>query len=65
MDVVALCCDYAESAIDDLISYYDIDISDCDPDDDEAIKRVVMDFMDDKTIVCGETAVGSIVYAKF
>ena len=65
LDVIALCCDYAESTIDDLISDYDIDISDCDPDDDEAIEDTVVEFMNDNTVVCGETTDGSIVYAQF
>ena len=65
LDVIALCCDYAESTIDDLISDYDIDISDCDPDDDEAIEDIVWEYMNDYTIICGETADGSIVYALF
>ena len=65
LDVIALCCDYAESTIDDLISDYAIDISDCDPDDDEAIEDTVMEYMGQNTAVCGETADGSIVYAEF
>ncbi len=65
LDVIALCCGYAESAIDDLINDYDIDISDCDPDDDGAIKNTVREYMDQNTVVCGETADGSIVYAQF
>ena len=65
LDVIALCCNYAESTIDDLISDYDIDISDCDPDDDEAIEDIVWEYMNDHTIICGETADGSIVYAQF
>ncbi len=65
LDVIALCCEYAESTIDDLISDYDIDISDCDPDDDETIEDTVREYMDQNTVVCGETADGSIVYAGF
>ena len=65
LDVIALCCDYAESTIDELISDYDIDISDCDPDDAEAIGDTVMEYMCQNTAVCGETADGSIVYARF
>lgn len=40
-DVIALCCNYAEDTIDDLISYYDIDTSECDPYDDDDIKKTV------------------------
>ena len=65
LDVVALCCDYAESTIDELISAYDIDISDCDPDDEEAIAEFVEEYMDVNTTICGVTSDGSIVYAQF
>ena len=65
LDVIALCCDYAETTIDDLISDYDIDISDCDPDDAEAIGDAVREYMGQTKVVCGETADGSIVYAEF
>ena len=65
LDVIALCCDYAESTIDCLISDYDIDISDCDPDDDGAIGDTVREYMGQNTAVCGETSDGSIVYVLF
>ena len=65
LDVIALCCDYAESTIDDLISDYAIDISDCDPYDAEAIGDTVREFLGQNTAVCGKTVDGSIVYARF
>ena len=65
LDVVALCCDYAESTIDELISAYAIDISDCEPDDGEAIAEFVEEYMDVNTSICGVTSGGSIVYAQF
>ena len=65
LDVIALCCDYAESTIDELISAYDIDISDCDLDDEEAIAEFVEEYMDVNTSICGVTLDGSIVYAVF
>ena len=65
LDVIALCCDYAESTIDELIRDYDIDISDCDPDDDAAIEDTVREYIGQNTVVCGETVDGSIVYVQF
>ena len=65
LDVIALCCDYVESTIDELISAYAIDISDCDPDDVEAIAEAVEEYMDVNTSICGVTSDGSIVYAVF
>jgi len=34
LDVIGLCCDYAESTVDELIDEYDLDASDCEDDDD-------------------------------
>ena len=65
LDVIALCCDYAESTIDELIRDYDIDMSDCDTDDEEVIKETVMEYMEQNTIVCGVTSGGSVVYEAF
>ena len=69
LDVISLCGEFIESTIDDLISEYDIDISDCDLDDDEAIEETVLEYMNDHTtvcgVVCGATSVSSIVYAVF
>ena len=64
LDVIALCCDYAESTIDELISDYNIDTSDCNPYDDEDIKETVMEYMEYHTTVCGVTSDGSVVYAS-
>ena len=65
LDVISLCGDFAESIIDDLITDYAIDISDCAPEDDEAIKETVMEYMEQNTIVCGVTSNGSVVYEAF
>ena len=65
LDVIALCCDYAESTIDELIRDYEIDTSDCDTADEEVIKETVMEYMEQNTIVCGVTSNGSVVYEAF
>lgn len=63
LDVVALCCDYAESSIEELIKQYDIDVSDADGDEEE-IKAIVEEYLQDNTSVCGEVSDG-FVYAAF
>ena len=69
LDVISLCGEFTESTIDDLISEYDIDISDCDPDDEEAIEETVLEYMNDHTTVCGMvygvTLDNSIVHSVF
>ena len=63
LDVVALCCEYYESSIQELINNYNIDVSDADGDEDE-IKAIVEEYLQDNTSVCGEVS-GGFVYAAF
>ena len=65
LDVIALCCDYAETTIDDLISEFNIDISDCAPDDKEAIWETVMEYIQEDPSICGVTSAGTVVYEVF
>lgn len=64
LDVVALCCDYYESSIQELIDNYDIDLSEVDEDDPDSIIEVVREYLEDNTSVCGEVSDG-FVYAAF
>ena len=63
LDVIALCCEYYESSIEELIDNYNIDVSDADGDEDE-IKTIVEEYLQDNTSVCGEVSDG-FVYAVF
>lgn len=63
LDVVALCCDYYESSIQELIDNYNIDVSDAEEDEDE-IKAIVEGYLQDNTSVCGQVSDG-FVYAAF
>ena len=63
LDVVALCCDYYESSIEELIYNYNIDVSDADGDEDE-IKTIVEEYLQDNTSVCGQVSDG-FIYAAF
>ena len=62
LDVVALCGEYYESSIDELIENYDIDVSDA--ADEFEKEDIVRDYLTDNTIVCGEVD-GGFVYAAF
>ena len=64
LDVVALCCDYYESSIQELIDNYNIDLSEVDKDDTDSIIEVVREYLEDNTAVCG-MANGGFVYAAF
>jgi len=62
LDVIALCCDYAEATIDELIDSYSIPVEGM--DDDEK-RDAVMDFVNGHSFVVGECADGAIIYAQF
>lgn len=64
LDVVAFCCDYYESSIEELIDNYNIDLSEVDEDDPDSIIEVVREYLEDNTAVCGEVSDG-FVYAAF
>jgi len=38
LDVIAICCDFSESSVKELVEYYDIDVSECEDDYDVADK---------------------------
>ena len=63
LDVIALCCEYSEDSVEDIIANYRVDVSEADGDEDE-IKEIVREHLNDNTIVCGETEDG-FVYAVF
>lgn len=52
LDVIALCCDFNEMPWREVAEYYSVDISHCE-DDDERID-VVREYLEDRTILCGE-----------
>ena len=62
LDVIALCCDYSDSTIDNLIQDNDIDFEGVDPDEVDA---TVLDYINDRSIVLGVCFDGSIVYLNF
>lgn len=51
MDVIALCCEYSEDSITDIINNYDIDLSDESYDSKEDL---VTEYLQDNTYVCGQ-----------
>ncbi len=62
MDVIAICCEYAEADAQTIADDYGIDLEDCETD--EEIEEAVLDYLNDNTQVIGQTATG-IVYAQF
>jgi len=62
LDVIAMCCEYTEEAIEDIVANYSIDISDCDGEDE--IQEAVVDYLQERTAIAGILR-GAIVYQQF
>jgi hypothetical protein len=63
LDVIALCCEYAEENPEGIAKNYGFDLEGCDTEAD--IAAAVLEYLRDKTFVIGVTSSGSIVYAQF
>jgi hypothetical protein len=67
LDVIAICCDYAEDTVEGIARNYGIDLNDADPeadDYDDQCRQIVFDYLSDRTSVVGDTADG-FVYLSF
>ena len=61
LDVIAICCDYTEMTIFEVLQNYDIDLDGVHPD---RVESKVLDFLNDNTTVVGLNG-ESIVFANF
>lgn len=59
LDVIALCCDYAEDSPEDIAKNFSIDL-----DGVSDVSEAVLDWLNEQTIVCGVTPAGDIVYCS-
>jgi len=62
LDVIALCCEYEETAVTDVAASYDIDIEGL--EDEEALEKV-MDYLNDNTQVVGAVGEYAILFQSF
>jgi hypothetical protein len=62
LDVIALCCDFAEDDPKSIAQAYDVDIKDL---DDDEISEAVRDFLSDEGVYVGATDLGMIIYRQF
>jgi hypothetical protein len=62
LDVIAICCDYAEDTYEGIAKNYIIDLEGCESEQD--IIEAVRDYLNDNTTLVGETATG-FVYLSF
>ena len=60
LDVIALCCDFYEGTVEEIVENYSIDIS----DDDESTDTVA-EYLSDNTMYIGQTDAGTMLYQAF
>ena len=63
LDVIALCCDYYETHWKEIAEDYRIDLTDCDDEDDKI--EAVCNYLNENTVVVGESSYGMFVYGAF
>jgi hypothetical protein len=63
LDVIAICCDLAESTMPEAIDYYNIDVADTDSDEEKA--ELVADYFSDNSTLIGVTSDNAFVYVQF
>ena len=64
LDVIALCCEYSEDDYETIAENYNINLTDIDPEDEDEIKEIIRDYLEENTIIIGEVP-GGFVYAVF
>jgi hypothetical protein len=62
LDVIALCCDFSEDTIHQVISNYGLDVEGLDVVEKHAL---VSDYLSDNTLLIGETDNESYLYQQF
>lgn len=67
LDVIAICCEYAESSLEDVISDYSLDVAidDLESMSDEDKREAVREWLNNHTMICGETGAGDFVFQQF
>ena len=62
LDVIALCCEYSEETLEEIASNYGYDLE---GDDEDEQRDNLIDWLNERTFVCGYTKDNSIVYQSF
>ena len=60
LDVIAICCDYYEMTLDEIVMNYSLVV----PDDCDDLRSVIRGYLENETVVLGETSTG-FVFACF
>ena len=63
LDIVALCCEYSEDTIENIIMQFGIDVSEADEDSEK--DEIVAAYLLENTYLVGGVAPGSYLYQSF
>jgi hypothetical protein len=61
-DPIAICCDYSQASVKEIIDAFDIDLDGVEPD---MVDEFVLDYINDRSIVLGVCTHGEIVFQNF
>lgn len=61
LDVIAICCEFAESTVDELLDSYNIPLD----EENEDVEAQVIQYLVDECVFVGRTFEGTIVYQQF
>lgn len=64
LDVISICCEWNELSAEDVIDQYDTDI-DTESKTDDEIAAAVDEWLNDETILAGQTAAGDFLFFQF
>jgi hypothetical protein len=64
LDVIALCCEFSEDHYKDIFNTYYIECDSEEPTDEE-VKQAVIDYLNDNTLLVGESVDDKLVYQQF
>lgn len=64
LDVIAICCDFSEGSVKEILDQYDIDLDGVDQDDEDALEEAVLNYLNYETSVLGHSHSG-IVFQNF
>ena len=65
LDVISLCCMYAEGTVEQIADWYGLEFSSIEEGDTDGERDHVRAYLEEHTFVIGVTPSGSIVYAQF
>ena len=63
LDVVGICCEFAEESPEGIAKDYGFDLEGC--EDDADINAAVLEYLHNETSVVGTTSTGNFVYVQF